>query len=273
MLNKISGFGSPFSHDISSCAGIAPSNFKWEFNNSCPSNIEIYMDYNILGGKISSCPNKFLWLCESRELFLSNYEFIKNNLNFFKNYYKKIFINDTNLLNIDDIFEYCPPASNKSWILDGKIYNKTKLVSMICSGIDTTSGHKHRNKTMTEFKNKNLPIDFYGRSHNPFKMKEEPLANYCFSFVIENGSYSNYYTEKIMDCFACGTIPIYWGSPDIGKLFNLNGIIIFDDDFNFNNLSYDLYYSKMEYIKENFLLEKNHKIADDTLYEKIQNYI
>ena len=126
---------------------------------------------------------------------------------------------------------------------------------------------------MTEFKNKNLPIDFYGRSHNPFKMKEEPLANYCFSFVIENGSYSNYYTEKIMDCFACGTIPIYWGSPDIGKLFNLNGIIIFDDDFNFNNLSYDLYYSKMEYIKENFLLEKNHKIADDTLYEKIQNYI
>jgi len=273
MLDKISAFGSPFSHDISSCAAIPPTNFEWIFNQPCSSNIEVYMDYDILGGIKSQCPNKFLWLCESKELFLSNYEFIKNNLNIFKNYYKKIFVNDKNLLNIDSIFDYCPPASNKSWILNGEVYNKNKLVSMICSGIDITSGHKYRNKTMLEFKNKNLPIDFYGRNVNPFKTKKEPLADYCFSFVIENGSYSNYYTEKIMDCFACGTIPIYWGSPDIGNFFNLDGIIIFNENFDFNSLSYDLYFSKIKHIKENFLLEKNHKIADDFLYEKIQNYI
>jgi hypothetical protein len=264
---ELSAFGSPFSHDVSSCFGNKPKKFKWNYNIN--SDIEIYMDYNIMGGKFSKAKNKFLWLCESRELFLTQYEFIKNNLNFFKNTYKKIFVHDLDLLNLDSIFDYCPPASNKSWILNGNIFNKTKLSSMICSGNDITSGHKFRNKTMMDFKNKNLPIDFYGRFINPFSKKEEALADYCFSFVIENGKYKHYYTEKIMDCFASGTVPIYWGSPEINKEFNINGIILFDEKFDYNNLTFDLYHSKMEYIKENFLKEKNHKIADDILYEKI----
>ncbi len=273
MLNKISAFGSPFSHDISSCAGIPPTNFEWVFNEQSSNDIEVYMEYAFLGGINSNCKNKFLWLCESRELFLPCYSYIENNLNFLKNIYKKIFTNDKSLLKIDSIFEYCPAGSNKSWITEGKIFNKNKLASMICSGKNITQGHKYRNNKMLEFKSNNLPIEYYGHSHNYFEKKESALADYCFSFVIENGSYSDYYTEKIMDCFACGTIPIYWGSPDIGKTFNINGIILLDDNFNFNNLSYDLYQSKIEYVKENFLIEKKHTIADDYIFEKIKEYI
>ena len=136
-----------------------------------------------------------------------------------------------------------------------------------------TTGHKNRNNLMKLYKEQKLEIDFYGRNHNPFKEKEQALSDYCFSFVVENGQYSNYYTEKIMDCFATGTIPIYWGSPEINKEFNMDGIIILDNLFDYNTLSFDLYNSKIGAIQDNFNRQNNHKIADDILFEKIQKYL
>ena len=268
---KIGAFGSPFSHDVTSCFGNTPNKFEWAYNQEC--DVNVYMDYNFLGGTKTNFKNKFLWLCESRELFLPQYEYIKNNLNLIKTVYKKVFTHDKELIDLDPVFEYCPAGSNKSWIQNGQIYTKTKLCSMICSGNNITQGHKYRNFLMYDYKNKNLPIDFYGRSHNPFNKKEEALANYYFSIVVENGKYSNYYTEKIMDCFATGTIPVYYGSPDIHKDFNIDGMIILDKNFNFNDLTVELYYSKINAIHDNFIREKNHIIADDVLFEKILKHI
>jgi len=268
---KIGAYGSPFSHDFSSCHNNLPKKFQWDFNTQ--NDIEVYMDFDITGGFNSQSKYKFLWLCESKELFNNSYDFIKNNLNIFKNSYKKIFTHCNELLDVDDIFEYCPAGSNKSWIVEGKINKKTKLVSMICSGTQITKGHKFRNDIMKVLKQNNTPVDFYGRSHNPFSKKEEALSDYCFSFVIENGSYSHYYTEKIMDCFATGTIPIYYGAPDINTIFNKDGIIILDDNFDINKLSPEYYWSKMDAIKENYELCLNHKIADDCLFEQIEREI
>ena len=51
-----------------------------------------------------------------------------------------------------------------------------------------------------------------------------------------------YFTEKLLDCFATGTIPVYLGAPDIDKHFNKDGIINLADEF---YISEELYYSKM----------------------------
>jgi hypothetical protein len=48
------------------------------------------------------------------------------------------------------------------------------------------------------------------------------------SFAFENANYPGAFCEKLTDFFATGTIPIYWGNPDIGEFFDTNGIIIFD---------------------------------------------
>ena len=53
-----------------------------------------------------------------------------------------------------------------------------------------------------------------------------------FSVTIENDKYETYYTEKLTDCFATGTIPIYWGCLNISQYFNPKGIVI----LNTNNL-------------------------------------
>lgn len=45
--------------------------------------------------------------------------------------------------------------------------------------------------------------------------KAETLGNYTFALCFENMILKGWITEKIFDCFFAGTIPIYWGSPDI----------------------------------------------------------
>jgi hypothetical protein len=43
--------------------------------------------------------------------------------------------------------------------------------------------------------------------------KQATIAKFRFAFAIENISYPGYHTEKIIDCFAAGVIPIYLGDP------------------------------------------------------------
>ena len=104
---------------------------------------------------------------------------------------------------------------------------------------------------------------------NPIKRKEEGLNNYMFSIALENAQYSTDITEKILDCFATGTIPMYWGAPDIGDFFNKDGIIIWTDDFDINQLNEDVYYSKMDAIKDNFERYMNIIPSEDLLYEEM----
>lgn len=272
-ITEISAFGSPFSHDITSCHNVPPSHFKWIFNKPSKNNIEVYLDYNIAGGFNSNCPNKFLWICESKGIIKNQIEYLIKNYNILKSVYKKIFVHDYDILKLDSIFEYCPPAANHTWVIDRGIYNKTKLVSMVSSGKTMCDGHNYRNSVMKKFQEKNYAIDYYGRLFNPFAKKEDVLRDYYFSITIENEKYSNYYTEKLMDCFATGTIPIYHGTPELPKMFNENGVIILNDKFDMSILTPDLYFSKIDAVKDNFERCINHQSADDFIYKRILELI
>ena len=43
--------------------------------------------------------------------------------------------------------------------------------------------------------------------------------------MIENVPEPDCFTEKLLDCMLCGTLPIYYGPKNIGDYFNLDGII------------------------------------------------
>jgi hypothetical protein len=43
------------------------------------------------------------------------------------------------------------------------------------------------------------------------------LQNYKFTLCLENMRYPSYVTEKIIDCFIAGSIPLYLGAPDVSK--------------------------------------------------------
>ena len=67
-------------------------------------------------------------------------------------------------------------------------------------------------------------VDSGGRYRNnvggPVKNKIDFLKSYKFSVAFENTSFPGYITEKIIESWAAGTIPIYWGAPDIIEEFN-----------------------------------------------------
>lgn len=51
----------------------------------------------------------------------------------------------------------------------------------------------------------------------PVVSKAETLGRYTFALCFENMILKGWITEKIFDCFCAGTVPIYWGAPDIEK--------------------------------------------------------
>ncbi|MGN0428146.1 MAG: glycosyltransferase family 10 domain-containing protein [Agathobacter sp.] len=67
-------------------------------------------------------------------------------------------------------------------------------------------------------------VDSGGRLHNniggPVEDKADFMPNYKFTIAVENTSAPGYTTEKLLDAWAYGTVPIYYGNPDIGKEFN-----------------------------------------------------
>jgi hypothetical protein len=74
--------------------------------------------------------------------------------------------------------------------------------------------------------------------------------------VIENSIESDYFTEKLLDCFLTGTIPIYWGTKNIENYFDTNGIIFINDENELSTiidtLDVELYNSKINSIQSNF---------------------
>lgn len=55
--------------------------------------------------------------------------------------------------------------------------------------------------------------------------KYEVLSRYQFCLCFENMAMMGYVTEKLFDCLYAGTIPIYWGAPDIAELIPSNAYI------------------------------------------------
>ena len=125
---------------------------------------------------------------------------------------------------------------------------------MIASNKKMCEGHRLRLQWVERLWGQ---VDMYGRGFNEIALKEEGLCDYMFSIAIENGQYGTYFTEKLLDCFATGTIPVYLGAPDIGNYFNKDGIILFTepeeliDILSYTDVNY--YNDRIEVIKENFI--------------------
>ncbi len=57
-----------------------------------------------------------------------------------------------------------------------------------------------------------------------------------FAIAFENSSTPGYTTEKLIEAFAAGTIPIYWGNPKIAEEFNSKAFINCHDYDNFDQV-------------------------------------
>jgi hypothetical protein len=175
-----------------------------------------------------------------------------------------IFIYDDELVEISDLFRKTLPGT-PTWISqeDRDVHVKTKNVSMISSRKNFCSGHRLRVQVADIMKTCQL-VDLFGRDFGvPVENKIDCKRDYRFSIVIENQMIPGWHTEKILDCFMTGTIPVYYGDPNIGNYYDTNGILRLEDVFgslnpndwdldNINRLNSDLYDQMKESAVHNF---------------------
>ncbi len=90
-----------------------------------------------------------------------------------------------------------------------------------------------------------------------------------FSVAIENNN--EYFSEKLLDCFLTGTVPIYHGTSSVGKWFNTYGMIILEDGFDIESLTEELYNDKMDAIKDNFERALKMEVLEDFIWENYFN--
>tara|TARA_Y100000310_G_scaffold329971_1_gene400798 strand:+ start:552 stop:1376 length:825 start_codon:yes stop_codon:yes gene_type:complete len=249
-------------------AGVEPSFFSWE--RSIPHEISVFTEDYIYVDGIEKSESKYNvgWLIETREICPRRYEnfnYVNSNLDF-------IMTHDHNLLRkFPEKTRFAPFGG--CWIKRDKrkFGKKNQLISSIFSKKNFMPGHNIRHETFRLFGD---DIDFYGEGcGRHIRKKDESIENHMFSLVIENSRCKNYFTEKIIDCFAYGTVPVYWGCTNIGDFFNDKGIIAFNEVGDLNNIlaSLDggLYASMRNHAIENFYKSFLYDVPEDWIFRNV----
>lgn len=250
--------GGGFQHSVST-NDMELKFIEWVKDGS--ASISIHID-NGIHAPINTNTKNYGWLCESKTIILEQYEWCERNIETLKQKFIKVFTHNVELAKLSDIFQLTQ-CSAKSYFSHGEVYPKTKLVSMIASNKTMCGEHIYRQKMIKKFSTK---CDHFGRGYRQIVNKEDGLKDYCFSIVMENATYANMFTEKITDCFMTGTIPIYYGISNIGDYFDTNGILILNDEFKIEDLSFELYESKIESVKKNLQIAIDLLASEDYIY-------
>jgi len=261
-MYKIGLIGGGFQHAHSSTLWKKPKYFIWEKNSI--EDITCFVDDSIISKGLDIIKNKKIaWIVESSAIIPQVINYIKLNHKQISNQYEFLITHDTSISCLEDNFYYLPPSGY--WVENPECYLKTRICSMITSDKNFCTGHSFRLESANKLKDK---LDLFGRGIRTFEKKEDALADYMFSVTMENASYEGYWSEKILDCFACGTIPIYHGDPSIGDYFNIDGIITFNKEFDPSILTEELYLSKEDAIIDNFQRCLKYNVIEDIMWEK-----
>lgn len=111
------------------------------------------------------------------------------------------------------------PALTKHTLPDAEFLGRKKF----CNFVVSNDFSQERNRFFAELSAHRRVDSGGGYANNIGGPVPDKLAfqrQYKFSIAYENSSSPGYCTEKIVDAFAAGTVPIYWGDPDILTEFN-----------------------------------------------------
>lgn len=217
-----------FRQSVCSVAYQTPQHIQYVRDRLDFDGVTLFTDGYINDGSVDRVRSRYkiAWLREPYCLHPDIYEAALTNANKFDlvlTYYRPYL----NLLGRN--FCFCPYGG--TWIdrRDWGIKPKTKLCSMLIGSKMSTRGHTIRHEIADMIEREGYPVDFYGVRGEPVGYGQETklkvLGDYCFSIVTETCSEDNLFTEWLLDCFAVGTIPIYWGCPNLTKYFDVRGVM------------------------------------------------
>lgn len=171
---------------------------------------------------------------------------------------------------LEKLVQPAPPGEEKIFGLSGIISEKSG------TGMD---GYALRRQILERQNDFTIPSTVYNHTRSwrgqPLRYplaSKMPAMKHMFHLSIENCSEPGYFTEKLIDAFACRCVPLYYGDPAIGEIFDLRGMILLDPA-NFveqiNALSEDDYRSRVQFVNENFMRSKEYWSMEKTLSKRL----
>ena len=175
-------------------------------------------------------------------------------------------------------FTFVPVGGSRIKLENYSLFEKQRNISIVASFKKWTTGHILRHEVIEHLGQDKL--DVYGSGYNNLIDEYDPkfgkiiaIAPYRYSFAIINTREDDYFTDILIDCFAVGTVPIFWGTKNIGNYFNTDGMIIFNNlseiDSIVSKCSVEDYNFRLPAIKENMKLAKEYVSTYDWMYKNI----
>ena len=103
--------------------------------------------------------------------------------------------------------------------------DKPDFCSFVVSNDDANPIRQHFFELLSRYKKVDSGGRFMNNIGGPVDDKTAFDARHRFAITFENSATSGYTTEKIVDAFAARCIPIYWGDPEITRIFNPKAFI------------------------------------------------
>lgn len=251
-----------FAHAPASGGTRPARHITWNREPGDTPDVCVYTDFLLHHAVASRARRKIAWLLEPPAIRRWPYDFVQTNRHLFD--YVLTF--DRRLVDDKRVLYY---PMGGCWI-DEHTGPKTADVSIIASTKGHTDGHRLRGAVIDKHSDR---MHVFGRGRaRPIADKAEGLAPYRFSLAIENSRLDDYFTEKIIDCAAACTVPIYWGTQNIGHYLNPAGIIQFEtlDELEtiLPALTPERYEAMYPAVLHNQKLARSYYTAEDWIFER-----
>ncbi len=250
-------------------AGYEPYYFSWSPGDG-NQDIVVYCEQTMFEPKNDTAKFRIGMLIETMELRPWHYQKAIEH----RNEFQMILTHNKSLLSLGHPFAFYPLGG--SWLNDWGIHEKSKNVSIIPGHKIEMTGHALRQFVASTYDGSGL-VDVFKWGSLP-DSKSPALKPYRFSIVVENSQADFWFTEKIVDAFSQGTIPIYWGCPSIKNYFNERGIINFsnvgDLEVILRHLAKDgekYYFQKKDAIESNLELARKYASLENWLSTSYPN--
>jgi len=265
-MSTIKVVDSTFSHNpaigyAGERTGEKPKYFQWDTTPG-DAPVKVFTDIRLKEALDDNSPKKTALLLECPSVNSDMYRWILEH----KDVFDTVLTHQWCLIAHGEPFRFYPFGG--SWIKEWGIFPKSKMVSMLVSEKKLTHAHRIRHWAAT------LPnVDSYGRGvGRHIESKAEALRDYRFAIVIENEQSNYWFTEKLIDAFSQGTIPIYRGCPDIGKFFYTGGILHWSQPEELEEILESLtpeeYDKRLGAVKRNIELARKFQCAEDWIHER-----
>ena len=268
-MNRVRIYDGSFHQEMSATlsgdnSGQPPIHFKW-CRNQCDSLNTWYTDIYLLKAAMNFYPERIAWLIEPPAISDNHYRLAYE----IRNRFRYIFTFVRFYIELGHPFKFYPLGG--SWIASENwgLWGKGKQVSIIASKKSVCTGHYLRHNIIKRLRNK---LRVFGTGYRSVKSKVEALAEFRYSIVVESWKGDWYFSEKLIDCISVGTVPIYWGCPDIGRFFDETGIIQFEDISDLYQIlefiGVDDYNRRLGAVKRNLETAKKYRCAEDWLFDR-----